>query len=95
MKLSNKERVMKIYIYKGIKTITTMKSDNFGLHSPLSDVSHHLSWWRLDGDLMSQGTDTGTPRAAGATLKLSNNPNHFLLDKRKIGLIIEQKLSYW
>lgn len=71
-----------------------MASDNVGLHSPLSDVSHHLSWWRLYGDLMSQGTDTGTPWAASTTLKLSNNPNHFLYDKRKIGLIIE-KLSYW
>lgn len=72
-----------------------MKSDNVGLHSPLSNISHHLSRWCLDGDLMSQGTNTGTPRAAGTTLKVSNHPNHFLFDKRKIGLIIEQKLSYW
>lgn len=60
-----------------------MKSDNVGLHSPLSNISYHLSRWRLDGDLMSQGTNTGTPRAAGTTLKISNHPNHFLFDKKK------------
>lgn len=60
-----------------------MKSDHVGLHSPLSNISHHLSRWCLDGDLMSQGTNAGTPRAAGTTLKISNHPNHFLFDKKK------------
>ena len=41
------------------------------IHSLLFDVSHHLTGRGFNGDLVSQGINTGTPRTSSSTLKLS------------------------
>lgn len=41
------------------------------IHSLLFDVSHHLTRRGFNGDLVSQGINTGTPRTSSSTLKLS------------------------